>query len=57
MSNRRFGWTLASAIVAASAHAGTAPVESVIYSPDITLDLAGQITTDENAAIDDLMGG
>jgi len=38
------------------AHAGTTPLENVIYSSDITLDLAGLVVTDENAALDDLNG-
>lgn len=56
MKIRRIGWTIGLTLVTASANAGTTPVESVIYSPDITLDLAGELTADENAAIDDLMG-
>lgn len=56
MNDRRIAWAFAFTLVAGGAHGGTAPLESLVYSPDITLDLAGQITTDENAAIDDLMG-
>lgn len=56
MKLRRLAWTIGITLVSALANAGTAPVESVIYSPDITLGLAGQITTDENAAVDDLSG-
>lgn len=56
MKIRRIGWTIGLTLVTASANAGTTPVENVIYSPDITLDLAGHLTADENAAIDDLMG-
>lgn len=56
MKFRRIGCTIGITLVSALANAGTTPVESVIYSPDITLDLAGQLTADENAAIDDLMG-
>jgi hypothetical protein len=43
-------------VSASSGHAGTAPLEHVIYSPDITLELAGLVVSDENAALDDLNG-
>lgn len=56
MNLHRLGFAFTALFVACSAYAGTAPVASLIYSPDITLDLAGQVTTDENAALDNRMG-
>lgn len=44
------------AVITGAASAGTAPIEQLTVSPDVTLDLAGQLVSDENAAVDDLAG-
>jgi hypothetical protein len=55
-NRHRVGYVISTFCITLSAYAGTVPVASVIYSPDITLDLGGQVTSDENAALDDLSG-
>ncbi len=53
------GKLLATAVLvtaASVASAGTAPIQELTVSPDITLDLSGQLVSDENTAVDDLAG-